>query len=114
MVYSNFNKITKQWWGATHFRIGSRNQPRPNKGFKLTQLDSIGKTVEYFRWWKRLRRGNIANAINSIKNDENNIVKSGDIEKLERGEIKMPKENLSIIYKYLGINIRQKEKRRYI
>uniref|UniRef100_A0A3B0MWD9 Uncharacterized protein n=1 Tax=Theileria annulata TaxID=5874 RepID=A0A3B0MWD9_THEAN len=60
MVKSGINVLGKQWWGRSHFRIGSRTQPRPNKGFKLFTNNSIHKTVEYFRWWKRIRRGNLA------------------------------------------------------
>ncbi|GIX61714.1 zinc finger protein [Babesia caballi] len=49
MVYTHFGRVTKQWWGASHLRIGSRGQPRPNKGFRVTQLPSLGSAIECCR-----------------------------------------------------------------
>eukprot|EP00371_Babesia_bovis_P002848 XP_001611495.1 hypothetical protein [Babesia bovis T2Bo] len=65
MVYNHFGRVTKQWWGATHLRIGGRGQPRPNKGFRLSHFPSVGSALECCRWWKFLRRGTLARLLNS-------------------------------------------------
>ncbi|EAN31473.1 hypothetical protein TpMuguga_04g00121 [Theileria parva strain Muguga] len=114
MVRSGINVFGKQWWGRSHLRIGSRTQPRPNKGFKLSTLKSVPKTVEYFRWWKRIRRGNLAFVINSLHNDPNHILLSSDIAKFERGEANLSKPHLNTIFKYLGITNSTKHTKKFI
>ncbi|KAK1445025.1 hypothetical protein BgAZ_109310 [Babesia gibsoni] len=113
MAYSHFGRITKQWWGVTHFRIGSRNQPRPNKGFRASQLQTIGSALEYCRWWKRLRRGNLASILNKqAPNDgASNIVTSTYLSEVEKGNASLNNEQLNVLGTYLGVSF-VKNKRR--
>ncbi|AFZ80912.1 hypothetical protein BEWA_003200 [Theileria equi strain WA] len=124
MVYSTASRITKQWWGATHFRIGSRGQPRPNKGFKLTHFKTVGEAVECLRWWKRLRRGTLAHILNSSKSSQldltdstqvsqEEIIRSRDLEALENGKAVLDNSQLELLSRYLGADLLKQKKKKF-
>lgn len=40
----------------SHLRIGSRTQVRPNKGFKVTDCQSVGEAIEFARKFRGFSR----------------------------------------------------------
>lgn len=125
MVHSTASRITKQWWGASHFRLGSRGQPRPNKGFKSSHFKSVGEAIECLRWWKRLRRGTLAYLLNCSNNtnvtldkedsntNQQSIITSRYIEAVENGKTTLEESQLELLSQYLGANLVKEKKRKF-
>ncbi|GBE59291.1 hypothetical protein, conserved [Babesia ovata] len=115
MVYTHFGRITKQWCGSTHLRIGSRGQPRPNKGFSVKQFATVGSALECCRWWKFLRRGTLARILNlqSPSAEASDPVTSTHIHNVEKGRAKLSDDQLSVLSSYLGVSFQPRKAPRY-
>ncbi|CDR97249.1 hypothetical protein, conserved [Babesia bigemina] len=127
MVYTHFGRITKQWCGSTHLRIGSRGQPRPNKGFSVKHFDTVGSALECCRWWKFLRRGTLARILNLQSSSAEAsvpgscqcallmqlVVTSTHIHNVENGSAKLNDQQLSVLSSYLGVSFQPRKAPRY-
>ncbi|KAK1933385.1 hypothetical protein X943_003428 [Babesia divergens] len=128
MAYARYNRISKHWWGVTHFRIGGRTQPRPNKGFRVTHLPTVGAALEHCRWWKYLRRGTLANVLN--QQPSSNVqgaapglcidglfkmiaVTSTYLSEAEKGNATLNDAQLTVLGSYLGVSFFGNRKQRY-
>ncbi|CCF72921.1 conserved Plasmodium protein, unknown function [Babesia microti strain RI] len=131
-------RITRQWWGTVHFRIGGRGQQRPNKGFDCKTLGDFGKNLEFLRWNKFLRRQTIAQVLNysaqnqyittdcqlttdvNCKNTDDSFttdakpekLNSWDIYMVEKGEKKLSDEQIKSLESFLAVKFTKKRQKR--
>ncbi|KAF8822206.1 hypothetical protein IE077_000819 [Cardiosporidium cionae] len=89
MGKSQFNSVTRMWWGHVHLRIGGNCQIRPNKGFKPTQFTHLGEVLEFAR------------SVNT----------SAYIHAIEKGKVIPSKEDQMKLEKLLGVPLSKASKK---
>ncbi|KAF8821606.1 hypothetical protein IE077_000235 [Cardiosporidium cionae] len=116
MGKSQFNSVTRMWWGHVHLRLGGTCQIRPNRGFKPTQFTHLGEVLEFARMSIGLRPSTVGEYLNrsswGVKEGLNNKSNpAAYIHAIEKGKIIPSKEDQMKLEKLLGVPLSKSSKR---